>query len=256
MSSRFLRPFAFYAAVLAFQLLASELVAQQTGSGGTGTDWKLWISVAISLAALGAAALLALRSMRGGRANSGAPDPMIVFPFVEAGRPTADAGIQPLVPQQPPPAPVAVAPTPERRPPAAATAIAEPNGKLIEGATIRFYRPPEGTLQFLPGRLEVIAGADQGNEIRFVRPREGEPEISFGRSEGVPHRHIQLLASTVSREHARMHMRDGHWQITNLSRTNPVAVNGDELPIANGSRTLHDGDRIEMGEVVFQFRER
>jgi hypothetical protein len=255
MNPPFLRPLLFYVAVFALEVMPAELVAQQGGPGAAGTDWKLWISLAISLVALGAAAMLAFRSMRGSRAEAGAPDPMIVFPFVEVGAPMPQPGVQPLVPQ-PPVVPEAVPPMPERHAPAAAMPTAEPYGRIVEGATIRFYRPPEGSLQFLPGRLEVVAGGDQGNEIRFVRPREGEPEVSFGRREGIPHRHVQLLAGTVSREHARMHMRDGHWEITNLSRTNPVAVNGEELPIANGGRALRDGDRIDMGEVVFQYRER
>jgi hypothetical protein len=49
------------------------------------------------------------------------------------------------------------------------------------------------------------------------------------------------------------------WRLENLSSTNPVVVNGRSLD-ANGGATasamLSDGDRIEMGEVAFVFRER
>ena len=143
-------------------------------------------------------------------------------------------------------------------------------GEAVEGASIRFWRPADGTLQFLPGRLEIAAGRDAGQEIRFVRT--GGPDgtcITFGRADGPPYRHVQLREPTVSRSHARMVLdqsgtgsRDAssaRWRLENLSSTNPVVVNGRSLD-ANGGATasamLSDGDRIEMGEVAFVFRER
>jgi predicted component of type VI protein secretion system len=51
-----------------------------------------------------------------------------------------------------------------------------------------------------------------------------------------------------------MTWEDQQWRVTNLSRTNPMAVNGTQLAPDNGSVTLQDGDRIEMGEVVFRYR--
>lgn len=126
-----------------------------------------------------------------------------------------------------------------------------------EGETIRFSIPDEGTLQFLPGRLEVVGGADRGREVRFVRtPGESRPEVTFGRSEGPNYRHVQLLARTVSRHHATMSLLDGHWQLTNMSDTNPVLLNGRSLAAGEIAPLLVDGDRIEMGEVVFVFHER
>jgi hypothetical protein len=127
---------------------------------------------------------------------------------------------------------------------------------LVEGKTIRFYRPPEGTLQMLPGRLEIVEGEDRGQAIRFVRTRGGLQQVTFGRREGAPYEHIQLRAPTVSRQHARLDFEHGHWNIYNLSETNPVLVNGESLAAGHGVRPLSDGDRIEMGEVVFRFRER
>ena len=145
-------------------------------------------------------------------------------------------------------------------------------GEAVDGASIRFWRPADGTLQFLPGRLEIAAGRDAGQEIRFVRT--GGPDgtcITFGRADGPPYRHVQLREPTVSRSHARMVLehagngsRDGsaaqaRWRLENLSSTNPVVINGRSLD-ANGGATasvmLSEGDRIEMGEVAFVFRER
>jgi hypothetical protein len=126
-----------------------------------------------------------------------------------------------------------------------------------DGRAIRYDLPSDATLQFVPGRLEVIDGAEEGHEIRFVRAGSGDPlEITFGRSEGPPYRHVQLRKQTVSRNHARMTLMGATWSLTNLSATNPVVVNGRELHGEKTTVVLGDGDRIEMGEVAFRFRER
>ncbi|HEX5072155.1 MAG TPA: FHA domain-containing protein [Gemmatimonadaceae bacterium] len=145
-------------------------------------------------------------------------------------------------------------------------------GEAVDGASVRFWRPADGTLQFLPGRLEIAAGRDAGQEIRFVRT--GGPDgtcITFGRADGPPYRHVQLREPTVSRSHARMVLeqtgtgsRDGgsnqgRWRLENLSSTNPVVINGRSLDANGGAMAsvmLSEGDRIEMGEVAFVFRER
>ena len=166
-------------------------------------------------------------------------------------------------------------------PPLAGTA--RPNdmvvGAAVDGASVRFWRPADGTLQFLPGRLEVIAGRDAGQEIRFVRtPGPDGTRVTFGRAEGAPYRHVQLREPTVSRSHARMTLEvngrvspgeDGRsaggppnaarWRLENLSATNPVVVNGRPLASDDSSAAsviLDEGDRIEMGEVVFRFHEK
>lgn len=121
-------------------------------------------------------------------------------------------------------------------------------------ATRRTQRPMDGTLQFLPGRFEVIEGREIGQEIRFVRAAGEITEVTFGRQDGVPYKHVQLHEPTVSRLHAKMTLEDRDWRLTNLSATNPASVNGKPLPPDNGSVVLRDGDRVELGEVVFRFR--
>ncbi len=129
-------------------------------------------------------------------------------------------------------------------------------GSMVEGHRLRFSTPMEGTLQFLPGRLEISSGLDVGREIRFVRvPGPNGMQVTFGRNEGPLYRHIQLRDQTVSREHARMTLVEGRWLLTNLSNTNPVAHNGRVLSPGE-HQSLEDGDRVEMGEVVFSFRSR
>jgi hypothetical protein len=122
-----------------------------------------------------------------------------------------------------------------------------------------FAQPaPDGTLQLLPGRLEVVSGLDQRGDIRFVKAPGRDATITFGRSPGDPPAHIQLPAPTVSSMHAAMRFHGGAWFISNLSRTNPVVVNGAELggSGAGAGHALKDGDQVEMGEVVLRFRGR
>jgi predicted component of type VI protein secretion system len=46
------------------------------------------------------------------------------------------------------------------------------------------------------------------------------------------------------------------WYLVNQSATNPVVVNQAPLPTGGKATILADGDRIEMGAVVFVFHER
>lgn len=112
----------------------------------------------------------------------------------------------------------------------------------------------DATLQLLPGRLEVVAGAVGAEEIRFVRPPGGDAEVTLGRVAAATPAHVQLRNPTVSRKHARLRYDGGNWYVVNLSRTNPVLVNGQELGVESGGCELTDGDRLELGEVVLRFR--
>ena len=135
------------------------------------------------------------------------------------------------------------------------TTVERPAASEVKPAARRSRAPMDGTLQFLHGRFEVIEGREMGQEIRFVKqPGNAPTEVTFGRQDGVPYKHVQLHEPTVSRLHAMMTLEDKNWRLTNLSATNPVSVNGKPLPPDNGSVVLRDGDRVEMGEVVFRFR--
>jgi hypothetical protein len=124
----------------------------------------------------------------------------------------------------------------------------------LRGPTVRRERPLDGTLQFLPGRLEVIDGRDVGQEIKFVRTAGPDgTSVSFGRNEGPPYRHVQLHEPTVSRLHAKMTLDGKAWSLVNLSATNPVVVNGLPLEGEGSTVLLREGDRIEMGEVIFRY---
>lgn len=125
----------------------------------------------------------------------------------------------------------------------------------VGATTLRLERAIDGTLQFLPGRLEIIEGREVGQELKFVRtPGPDGTSVTFGRSAGSPYRHVQLHEATVSRLHAKMALDGKTWSLFNLSGTNPVVLNGTPLAGEGTSAVLREGDRIEMGEVVFRFR--
>ena len=119
---------------------------------------------------------------------------------------------------------------------------------------MQFQRQSEEPVQLLPGRLEIEEGSNRGQEIRFVRVHGEPPEVTIGRGDGPPYRHIKLAARTVSRQHARLKFENGRWMISNLSKTNPTVVNGEQLEESTDCRLLQDGDTIEMGEIVLRFR--
>lgn len=133
---------------------------------------------------------------------------------------------------------------------------------IDEGKTIRVARPDssQGTLQILPGRLEITGGGDQGRlpDIRFVRDPValGDPEMTFGRTGNVSPTHMILKSQTVSRLHAKMRFSGGQWTIQNFSDTNPLLMNGQPLRVEAPPAKLKSGDTIEMGEVSFRFHDR
>lgn len=127
------------------------------------------------------------------------------------------------------------------------------NGELP--AATSAGQPPEGTLQLLPGRLEIERGPGRGEEVRFVRTPGAKQEITLGRKEGPPHQHVKLDSPTVSREHARLAFRDGVWVLRNESSTNPTVHNGRALSSAVEEVPLEDGDKIEIGDVLLVFHQ-
>lgn len=137
----------------------------------------------------------------------------------------------------------------------ATSALWPESDQEFDGRTLRFVRP-DSTVRLMPGRLEVIGGGDAGEEIRFVTV-QGEDgartEMMLGRASGDGPTHVQLKQKTVSRTHAVIRHRHGEWLIENLSTTNPTVLNDEVLGVKE--RLLTDGDRIEMGEVIFRFRE-
>lgn len=134
--------------------------------------------------------------------------------------------------------------------------LPDEGGGSDTGATVLFRRLTDEPLHVLPGRLEVLAGENAGEDIRFVGNFGESPEIVLGRDAGTSPHTLTLHSPTVSRRHARLEFAGGFWTITNLSRTNPVLLNDEPLPVEGEACTLRDGDRIELGEVVLRFHVR
>lgn len=135
-------------------------------------------------------------------------------------------------------------------------ALALASASSRESAQVHRLIPPGGTLQMLPGRLVLLEGEEAGREIRFVRLGGNPQRITLGRNSGRPYEHVQLKAQTVSRVHARMQYDEGRWYVENLSRTNPLVVNGRAVAAGGVPTALSEGDVIELGEVMCRFHER
>lgn len=219
--------------------------------------WPLLVIGVLILVAWGRDIVRARRERR-----AAARGPYLIFPVEGRGQ---GPRIVPMPIEQHPAAPaetpVGAAPAPAAPAPAAApvraAALDVPPAPPAEATLARRGDSTlEGTVQLLPGWLEVVRGTTSGHEIRFVRVGAEEvPEITLGRSEGPEYRHIRIAENTVSRLHARMSFQDRMWRIANLSQTNPVRVNGRLLFRVDESAVLGDGDRIQLGEVELRFRE-
>ena len=220
--------------------------------------------VAVLLLAVAAAAAVSYMRWRASRHTAYTPIPL-VFPMnagiawestLSAPPPVqAAAEPEPMSSFAPPPPPPPVAPM--RRQGDRSVSIptmVDGNGQsAATSETVRFVRPADEVVQLLPGHLEVLSGDSRHQEIRFVRVAGQQPQLILGRNPGRSPQHVALNSSTVSRQHARLAYSGGKWAVANLSTTNPVVVNDQELTNLDGERPLADGDRIELGEVVLRF---
>ena len=213
--------------------------------------------VAVLLLAVAAAAAVSYKRWRHGQRTAYTPIPL-VFPM--------NAGIEwestlSAAPERPaePPRSFAPPPQPSTRRGMGERSVNIPMSVDSDGQspatseTVRFVRPADEVVQLLPGHLEVLSGDTRHQEIRFVRVAGQQPQRILGRNPGRSPQHIALDSSTESRQHARLAYSGGRWAVANLSTTNPVVVNDQELTNLDGERQLADGDRIELGEVVLRF---
>ncbi len=124
-------------------------------------------------------------------------------------------------------------------------------------ATLKFKAPPK-TMKFIPGKLVVAAGPDQGKEFRIAgHPTPEGNVVTMGRAEVKGERafaHIQLgdTYRTVSRMQAEIVQKDQDIYLKNKSTTNPTMVNGDPVE-AEDMIELEDGDMIRMGEMMMRY---
>jgi Uncharacterized conserved protein, contains FHA domain len=113
-------------------------------------------------------------------------------------------------------------------------------------------------MKFVPGRLVIAAGPDQGKEFRIAgRPTPEGNVVTIGRAEVEGEKafaHIQLgdTYRTVSRMQAEIIQQDDTILLKNTSETNPTMVNGDHVPTGE-SVELEGGDMVRMGELMLRY---
>jgi hypothetical protein len=123
--------------------------------------------------------------------------------------------------------------------------------------------PPEETCKLLEGRFLTIKGDDIIKVIRFIRPlRQDTIEYTFGRKDTEVYTDIKLKTASVATKQATLrnsqdaedYVSDGIFTLINYAseKATPTKVNGK--PLKEGEEwSLNDGDKIEMGVVVFAF---
>jgi hypothetical protein len=204
--------------------------------------------VAVLLLAVAAAAAVSYMRWRQSQRTAYTPIPL-VFPMNAGIEWESTLSAAPERSATTPPTSFAPPPAPPPRRRAGERSVHIPMSVDLDGQTpatsetVRFVRPADEVVQLLPGH----------QEIRFVRVAGQQPQLILGRNPGRSPQHIALDSSTVSRQHARLAYSGGKWAVANLSTTNPVVVNDQELTNLDGERQLADGDRIELGEVVLRF---
>lgn len=95
-------------------------------------------------------------------------------------------------------------------------------------------------------RLRVLAGPAGTAGREFLLDR---PVLTIGRRAD---QDIVIDDPSVSRAHARIHVTGGDAAVEDLGSTNGTALNG--RPIGRGRAPVHDGDRIQVGNALLQYR--
>jgi pSer/pThr/pTyr-binding forkhead associated (FHA) protein len=92
----------------------------------------------------------------------------------------------------------------------------------------------------------VCTDASLDSSLEGLRIELEESEQTFGRAETNT---VVIDFMRVSREHVRVYPKDGHWVIEDLSSTNGVFVNKDQI----NQVKLNHGDKISIASIPFKF---
>jgi hypothetical protein len=125
-------------------------------------------------------------------------------------------------------------------PPGGSTAAATAG---LPGSDTRIYkhdRPAAGA------RLRVLAGPAGTAGREFLLDR---PVLTIGRRDD---QDIVIDDPSVSRAHARIHLTGAGAAVEDVGSTNGTALNG--RPIGRNRVPVHDGDRIQVGTALLQYR--
>jgi hypothetical protein len=134
-----------------------------------------------------------------------------------------------------------------------------PQKETPDFATIKLFTDGgPRTMKFIPGKLDIVSGADKGKSFKIAGYPTPEGDIvTVGRDKVTGDRsfaHIQIDAQfrTVSRQHFKLIFRRPDLLVQNLSGTNPARLNGAELTEGE-TRKIKSGDIIGAGELEFQY---
>jgi pSer/pThr/pTyr-binding forkhead associated (FHA) protein len=100
---------------------------------------------------------------------------------------------------------------------------------------------PNPFLECNRATLVVIEGPAAGSEYELDRPR-----LELGRGPELP---LSFADEAMSREHAAFEADDAGFRVRDLGSTNGIRVNGSDVL----AYELKHGDRVEIGEHVFQY---
>jgi len=125
-----------------------------------------------------------------------------------------------------------------------------------EFQTIKIAASTEMTLKFIPGQFIILTGQDRGKAFRVSGfPTPDGHVITVGRDpvEGDrAYAHIQMDVPTVSRKHAEMVFKDKVLSIKNLSDTNPIQLNSEEIPVGEFVELNLDSE-LRIGEIRMKY---
>lgn len=133
---------------------------------------------------------------------------------------------------------------PEAEPSAPASGAATADAPAAASDT-RIYRRQRATVE---ARLRVLAGPAGTAGREFLLDR---PVLTIGRRTD---QDIVIDDPSVSRAHARIHVTAGEAAVEDLDSTNGTALNG--RPVGRERVPVHDGDRIQVGNALLQYRKR
>jgi pSer/pThr/pTyr-binding forkhead associated (FHA) protein len=113
----------------------------------------------------------------------------------------------------------------------------------VPGSDTRIYRRERAATS---ARLRVLAGPAGTAGREFLLDR---PVLTVGRRAD---QDIVIDDPSVSRTHARIHATENEAAVEDVGSTNGTALNG--RPIGRSRVPVHDGDRIQVGNVLLQYR--
>lgn len=140
--------------------------------------------------------------------------------------------------------------------PTTRTNVASDSREEFKTVKISTVQDPK-TMKFIPGKLDIVGGADSGKSFRIAGFPSGAKGnvVTIGRANvkgPKEYAHIKLEDKTVSRQQAEMREKDGKLYIKNLSDVNRTQVDGVSLGLGEEVE-ITAGQTIRMGELELMY---